>query len=40
MKIMKDEIAIMAQFDHPHVIKHIEAYEDERYIFMVMEAMT
>ena len=37
---MKDEISIMTIFDHDHVIKHIESYEDERYIFMVMEALT
>ena len=40
MKIMKDEIAIMTRFDHPHVIKHIESYEDQRYMFIVMEALT
>ena len=37
---MKDEIAIMTKFDHPHVIKHFESYEDARYIFIVMEALT
>lgn len=40
MKIMKDEISIMTRFDHDHVIKHIESYEDSRYVFMVMEALT
>jgi len=40
MKIMKDEISIMTRFDHDHVIKHIESYEDTRYVFMIMEALT
>ena len=39
MKIMQDEISIMTRFDHDHVIKHIESYEDERYVFMIMEAL-
>lgn len=39
MQIMKDEIAIMSRFDHAHVIKHIESYEDENYVFMIMEAL-
>jgi serine/threonine protein kinase len=39
MEIMRDEISIMAQFDHPNVIKYIESYEDSRYIFMIMELM-
>jgi len=39
MEIMKDEIAIMAQFDHPNVIKFFEMYEDSRYVFMIMELM-
>ena len=30
MLIMKDEISIMTRFKtHPHVIKHIESYEDD-----------
>jgi len=37
---MKDEIAIMSRFNHAHVIKHIESYEDNNYVFMVMEALT
>ena len=36
---MRDEISIMSKFDHPHVIKNIESFEDDRYIFMVMEAL-
>jgi len=40
LKIMKDEIAIMTKFNHDNVIKYIESYEDDRYMFIVMEAMT
>ena len=40
MDIMKDEIAIMSKMKHEHIISHIESYEDDKYIFMVMEALT
>jgi len=40
MQIMKDEISIMSRFNHAHVIKHLESYEDDNYVFMVMEALT
>jgi len=40
MMIMKDEISIMSRMDHKHVIKHVESFEDSRYVFMVMEALT
>lgn len=40
MNMMKDEISIMSRMDHPHVIKHVESFEDSRYIFMVMEGLT
>jgi serine/threonine protein kinase len=40
MEIMKDEIAIMSRMDHDNVIKHIESFEDARYMYMVMEALT
>ena len=29
----------MSRLDHPHVIKHIESFEDNRYYFIVMEAL-
>lgn len=36
---MRDEISIMATLDHPSVVKFIESFEDDRYIFIVMEVM-
>ena len=40
MDVMKDEISIMSQMSHDHIIRHIESYEDDKYVFMIMEALT
>jgi len=39
LEIMKDEIGIMTLFNHKHVIKHIESFDDERHLIIVMEAL-
>jgi hypothetical protein len=36
---MKDEFGLMAQLEHEHVIRHLESYEDDKYAYIVMEAM-
>ena len=36
---MRGEISIMATLDHPFIIKFIESFEDDRYIFIVMECL-
>ena len=30
-------IAILALLDHPNIIKYYESYEDNRYLYIVME---
>lgn len=34
---IKNEIQIMSQLDHPCIIKYKECFEDDRYLFLVME---
>ena len=35
--LARDEIAILAMLDHPNIVKYVESYEDERYMYIVME---
>ena len=37
MATIKDEIGILACFDHVNIVKHLESYEDANYIYIVME---
>ena len=39
MQSIRDEIVILSIQDHPNVIKYFESYEDERYLFIVMECI-
>ena len=34
-----NEIEILTQIDHPNVIKLFELYQDDEYIYMIMEMM-
>jgi hypothetical protein len=36
---MDNEIALMSQMEHPNVIQHMESYEDDNYVFIIMEPM-
>jgi hypothetical protein len=38
--VTEDEISILGKFDHVNIVKHIESYEDERYIYIVMENLS
>ena len=38
--LLKRELEVMRSVDHPNLIKYYEAYEDERYIHIVMELCT
>ena len=40
LSLLKRELDIMRTLDHPNLIKYYEAYEDERYIHIVMELCT
>ena len=37
--ICREEITILAQLDHPHIVNYVESYEDNRYIYIVMECV-
>ena len=39
-EVTEDEISILGKFDHVNIVKHIESYEDERYIYIVMENLS
>jgi calcium-dependent protein kinase len=36
-KKFQQEISIMRELDHPNVIKLFEFFEDDRYVYLVME---
>jgi calcium-dependent protein kinase len=31
------EVAILQKVDHPNIVKYYETYEDEKFIYLVME---
>jgi calcium-dependent protein kinase len=35
--LIKDEIKVLSTVDHPNIIKYYESYENENYIYLVME---
>lgn len=37
MQLAREEVAILAMFDHPNIVKYVESYEDNRYMYIVME---
>ena len=32
-----EEVAILNQLDHPNIVKYYETYDDQKYIYLVME---
>ena len=36
-KAIRDEIKILNLLDHPNIIKYFEEYENDKYIYLVME---
>ena len=32
-----EEVAILNKLDHPNIVKYYETYDDEKYIYLVME---
>ena len=32
-----NEIKLMGKLDHPHIVKLYETFEDEKYLFLVLE---
>jgi calcium-dependent protein kinase len=37
IKSIHDEVNILRKLDHPNIVKYYETYEDDKYIFLVME---
>ena len=37
MKLAREEVGILAMLDHPNIVKYVESYEDNRYMYIVME---
>ena len=36
-KLIKSEVSILSELDHPNIVKYFETYEDEHYIHIVMD---
>lgn len=36
---MQTEIDIMKQIDHPNVVKLLDTYEDDKYIYLILEML-
>ena len=34
---IKEEVKILTKLDHPNIVKYYETYDDEKYIYLVME---
>ena len=32
-----EEVGILNQLDHPNIVKYYETYDDQKYIYLVME---
>ena len=39
LEIIRDEISILSMMDHPNIVKHVESFEDARYMYIVMESL-
>ena len=37
---LQNEVAMMLTVDHPHIVKYYETYDDQKYIYLVMELCT
>ena len=37
LKVIGQEVQILSTLDHPNIVKYFEAYEDENYLYLVME---
>lgn len=40
IEILKNELEILQQADHPNIIKLLQCYEDSNYVHLVMELCT
>ena len=37
LRMAREENAILSLFDHPNIVNYVEQYEDNRYMYIVME---
>ena len=37
LKIIQEEVAILQTLDHPNIVKYYETYNDQKYVYLVME---
>lgn len=37
IKLAREEVAILSMLDHPNIVKYVESYEDNRYMYIVMQ---
>lgn len=37
LDIIKEEVAVLTKLDHPNIVKYYETYNDEKFIYLVME---
>ena len=37
MDCIMEEVAILHSLDHPNIVKYYETYNDQKYIYLVME---
>ena len=40
IKRIMEEVAILHSLDHPNIVKYYETYNDQKYIYLVMEYVT
>ena len=37
IKVIREEVKILTKLDHPNIVKYYETYEDQKYMYLVME---
>lgn len=37
IETVKNEVGVMLTIDHPNIVKYIEQYQDERFVYLVMQ---
>lgn len=37
LDLAREEVSILSMLDHPSIVKYVESYEDDRYMYIVME---
>ena len=37
LELIREEIAVLSSLDHENIVNYVESYEDNRYLYIVME---